>query len=54
MTGTTLFSISRILSGWERQGLVRVGRERVIVCRLDSLLAVAEDLPPDKLTEFFP
>ena len=26
MSGTTLFSVSRILSDWERQGLVETGR----------------------------
>lgn len=29
MTGTTLFSVSRLLSEWERQRLIDTGRERV-------------------------
>ena len=31
MTGTTLFTVSRILSAWEQQGLVSGGRERISV-----------------------
>ena len=31
MTGTTLFTVSRCLAEWERQGLVEAGRERVPV-----------------------
>ncbi len=44
MTGTTLFSVSRILSGWESEGIVAVGRERVVVRHPHRLVAVAEDL----------
>ncbi len=33
MTGTTLYTVSRILSGWEAAGLVEVGRERVVIKR---------------------
>ena len=29
MTGTTLFSVSRILSKWTKEGLVEAGRQRV-------------------------
>ncbi len=41
-TGTTLYSISRILCEWERQGLVEIGRERVKICHIPNLKAVAE------------
>ncbi len=47
MTGTTLYTVSRILSGWERQGLVEAGRERVLIHHPHLLVAIAEDLPPD-------
>ena len=47
MTGTTLYTVSRILSRWERQGLVETGRERVLIHQPHALVAVAEDLPPD-------
>ena len=46
MTGTTLYTVSRILSGWEQQGFIKAGRERVLVCQAHILVAIAEDLPP--------
>lgn len=46
MTGTTLYTVSRILSGWERQGLIRAGRRRVLIRSPQGLMAIAEDLPP--------
>jgi CRP-like cAMP-binding protein len=49
MTGTTLYTVSRILSGWERAGLVDVGRGRVMIRRLPGLEAIAEDLTPRPL-----
>jgi len=45
MTGTTLFTVSRTLSEWERQGLVSVGRERVVITAPHGLVRIAEDLP---------
>jgi CRP/FNR family transcriptional regulator, nitrogen oxide reductase regulator len=45
MSGTTLFTTSRILSDWERRGLVKAGRERVIVIKPHGLVQIAEDLP---------
>jgi CRP-like cAMP-binding protein len=45
MTGTTLYTVSRILSGWEDKGLVGLGRERVIVRYPHGLVRIAEDLP---------
>lgn len=45
MTGTTLFTVSRILKGWEQQGFVLAERERVTVCQPHQLVIVAEDLP---------
>jgi CRP-like cAMP-binding protein len=45
MTGTTLYTVSRILSGWEEQGLVEAGRERVLIRLPHALVAIAEDLP---------
>lgn len=46
MSGTTLFTVSRILSEWERQGLIRTGRERVVIVHPHGLVRIAEDLPP--------
>jgi CRP-like cAMP-binding protein len=45
MTGTTLYTVSRILRGWQRQGRVRVGRQRVEIVQPQRLLAVAQDWP---------
>ena len=42
MTGTTLHTVSRILSGWEQAGLVRSGRQRVVICEPHKLFMVAE------------
>ncbi len=46
MTGTTLYTVSRVLSEWEGQGIVELGRERVVIRRPHGLVALAEDLPP--------
>lgn len=45
MTGTTLYTVSRILSQWESQGLVLTGRERVVIRFPHGLVRIAEDLP---------
>lgn len=42
MTGTTLHTVSRILSGWEAQGLVEGGRQRIVVRDPHGLFAIAE------------
>jgi CRP/FNR family transcriptional regulator, nitrogen oxide reductase regulator len=46
MTGTTRYTISRMLSEWEQQGIVEASRERVLIKRPHSLVVIAEDLPP--------
>ena len=45
MTGTTLFTVSRLLSAWEERGIVRSGRQRIILTTPHALVALAEDLP---------
>jgi CRP-like cAMP-binding protein len=42
MTGTTLFTVSRLLSAWELRGMVKPRREAVTICDLQSLREVAE------------
>jgi len=42
MTGTTLFTVSRLLSAWEARGIVRLGREVVTICDVPSLRAIAK------------
>lgn len=44
MTGTTLHTVSRILSAWEGRGLVRGGRQKLTVCDVAGLKAVAENV----------
>ena len=44
MSGTTLFSVSRTLNDWERRGLLKIGRERVVVCDPHGLVQIAEGL----------
>lgn len=43
MTGTTLHTVSRTLSGWEARGIVDSGRRRVIIVKPDALGDVAEE-----------
>jgi CRP-like cAMP-binding protein len=45
MTGTTLFTVSRVLSGWEQQGLVVGGREKISVKEPARLREIAERTP---------
>jgi CRP-like cAMP-binding protein len=46
MTGTTLFTVSRLLSSWEERGIVRSGRQRIVLTTPNALVALADDLPP--------
>jgi hypothetical protein len=46
MTGTTMYTASRILSRWEHQGLLETGREWVLVRQPSALAAIAEDVSP--------
>lgn len=45
LSGTTLSTVSRVLSDWDRQGLVLAGRERVTLLRPHDLVVIAEDAP---------
>jgi CRP-like cAMP-binding protein len=42
MTGTTLHTVSRILSAWEQQGLVEGGRQRIVLRDPHRLFCLAE------------
>lgn len=44
MTGTTLYTVSRLLSAWESEGLVEAGRQRVVIKKPHALVKIAEDL----------
>jgi len=43
MSGTTLYTVSRVLSEWERRGFVEAGRERVLIRKPHGLVQIAEE-----------
>ena len=47
MTGTTLHTVSRILSGWEQAGLIESGRQRIVLCEPEKIHALAEQASDD-------
>lgn len=44
MSGTTLYTVSRVLSEWEKQGLVETGRERVLIRKPHELVRISEGM----------
>ena len=42
MTGTTLHTVSRLLSAWEERGIIASGRQRVTIKDTRGLVALAE------------
>jgi len=44
MTGTTLYTVSRLLSEWERQGIIETGRERISIIKPHDLVRIANGL----------
>ncbi|MGZ9225160.1 MAG: Crp/Fnr family transcriptional regulator [Anaerolineales bacterium] len=42
--GTTLFTVSRVLAEWERQGLIEAGRERIVIHNPHGLVQISEGL----------
>jgi CRP-like cAMP-binding protein len=45
MTGTTLFTVSRLVSSWEQRGILHSGRQRIILTKPHALVVLADDLP---------
>lgn len=43
MTGSTLHTVSRLMSAWEDEGIVRSGRQKVTVTNPHALMLVAEN-----------
>ena len=41
MTGTTLHTVSRLLSAWEKQGIVESGRRRIMVTEPHQLVLLS-------------
>ncbi len=44
MTGTTLYTVSRVLKEWEKRGLVQAGRMNVLVRQPHGLVLIAEGM----------
>jgi CRP/FNR family transcriptional regulator, nitrogen oxide reductase regulator len=44
MTGTTLYTVSRLLSDWERKGFIKTGRERISIIKPHELVRIADGL----------
>ena len=51
MTGTNLYSVSRLLSKWEQAGFIKTGRKQIILSKAHELVMIAEDLPPPRERE---
>ena len=47
MTGTTLFTVSRVLKNWENRGLIQSQRQKVMITSPHGMVVIAEDLPED-------
>jgi len=44
MTGCTLYTVSRLFSEWERQGIIETGRERIKILKPHDLVRIADGL----------
>lgn len=45
MTGTNVYQVSRIVSKWEQDGLIKTGRKRFVLLNAHGMMSIAEDLP---------
>jgi len=43
MTGTTLFTVSRLFSAWDAEGLIKTRRRGLTVCDIESLRAKSQE-----------
>jgi CRP/FNR family transcriptional regulator, nitrogen oxide reductase regulator len=43
MTGTTLYTVSRLISAWEDRGILSGGRQHIVLLNADALVAIAQD-----------
>jgi CRP-like cAMP-binding protein len=44
MTGTTLYTVSRLLSEWERREIISTGRERIKILKPHELVRISDNL----------
>jgi len=51
MTGTTLYTVSRVLKEWDKHGIVQSKRQQIIICLPHILVSLAEDFPEIKKTK---
>lgn len=45
MNGTTLETVSRTLTAWQREGILEAKREQITLLKPEALIAIADDLP---------
>jgi DNA-binding transcriptional regulator YhcF (GntR family) len=45
MTGTTLYTVSRVLKNWEKQEIIKSKRQQIVILYPHGLVSIAEDLP---------
>jgi CRP-like cAMP-binding protein len=43
MTGTTLFTVSRVMSAWDQAGIIESGRQHIVVLDPHALVRIAEE-----------
>jgi len=48
MTGTTLYTVSRILHDWGEKGIIRSKRQQIVILYPHGLVSIAEDLPENR------
>lgn len=48
MTGSTLYTVSRILHDWENMGIVHSKRQKIVITNPHGLVIIAEDLPENQ------
>ena len=44
MTGSSLYTVSRLLSEWDRKGIIKTGRESIRIIKPHELVQIAESL----------
>lgn len=44
LTGTTVYTVSRIISRWDALGIVRAGRQQLVIRQQDALTSIADDM----------
>jgi CRP-like cAMP-binding protein len=42
MSGTTLHTVSRMISAWEQQGIMDCGRRRIVIAKPDALASISK------------